>query len=267
MTNYRAAPGLNFSTLRLAAKSLLHYRHALDNPPRETDAMRLGSLTHALILTDEPALDVLQRERCAIWEGARRGKAWKAFKAEHAGDLVITLRDVTRADEMRRAVRERAGDVLAGLAFEVELFWQHTETGARLKGRVDGMARGRLVELKTTARIDSFGREAAARLYHAQAGFYAHGMEATTGTFPAVTMIAVESTPPHDVAVYDVGEDDLVRGYRMCEDWIRRVIEAERTGRWPGVAPERTTLEIPAWAYAGEDAILPEDEESEDDDG
>jgi len=258
---YRADPGLNFSTLKFAATSALHYQHARSNASKETKAMRLGSLNHALILSDLDPVDLAQSHGVEVWGAHRRGKAWQAFKAAHADALIVTLPELTTALEMRAAVRRHraARAALEGLTFEVALTWTHP-SGARLKGRVDGLAPGRGVELKTTLHIASFAREAARRLYHAQAGLYAHGVEAAAGVFPAWDFIAVENVPPHDVAVYRAEEDDLVRGYRLCEEWIRCVQSAEARGVWDGIAPERAPLVLPDWTpTSGEDVILPED--------
>lgn len=258
---YRADPGMNFSTLKHASVSALHYQHARDNAAAETKATRLGSLNHALILSDLDPVDLAQSHGVEVWGAHRRGKAWKAFQAQHPDALIVTLPELTTALEMRAAVRRHraAREALEGLAFEVALTWTHPG-GARLKGRVDGLTPGRGVELKTTLHIASFAREAARRLYHAQAGLYAHGVESVTGTFPAWDFVAVENVPPHDVAVYRAEEDDLVRGYRLCEEWIRCVQSAEARGVWDGVAPERTKLVLPDWTpTSGEDAILPED--------
>ena len=260
-TAYRADPGLNFSTLKFAATSALHYQHARDNASKETKALRLGSLNHALILSDMDPVDLAQAHGVEVWAAHRRGKQWQAFKAAHPDALIVTLPELTTALEMRRAVRRHraAREALEGLTFERALTWTHP-SGARLKGRVDGLAEGRGVELKTTLHIAAFAREAARRLYHAQAGLYAHGVEAVTGVFPVWDFVVVENVPPHDVAVRYMDEDDLVRGYRLCEEWIRCVQSATERGVWDGVAPERTKLVLPDWTpTSGEDVILPED--------
>lgn len=265
---YAADPGLNFSTLRHADTSALHYQHARDNIAAETAALRLGSLNHALILSDLEPVDLAKSHGVKVWGTHRRGKAWQSFKAENPGALIVTMPELVTALGMRTAVRRHraAREALEGLTFERALTWTHP-SGTRLKGRVDGLTRGRGLELKTTLHIASFAREAARRLYHAQAGLYAYGAEVVDGLFPAWDFLVVENVPPHDVAVYRASEDDLVRGYRLCEEWIRCVRSATDRGVFDGVAPERMPLILPDWAASsGEDVILPEDPGATDED-
>lgn len=266
MSDYHAHPALNFSSLRLAAKSLLHYDHAKRNPKPPTAAMRLGSITHAVILDAmRPPEGIASEQGMVIWEGAKRGKAWSAFKAANEGKLIATLADFARAAEMRRAVDAHpvASALLRAptVAYEVPIFWERG--GVALRSRVDGYDKARclLIEVKTTTHVEprAFGRECAARLYHAQAGFYAHAIEDACGPWPTVKIVAIENVPPHDVAVYTVPDDVLIQGMRMCDEWIRAVTDAQRTGVYPGVCPGEMVLQFPEWAIGGDDPILPAD--------
>ena len=259
---YLDAPGLNFSTLKHAALSALHYQHARYTASKPTSAMRIGTLTHAIALRSESVDDIAQERGVVVFSGVRRGKVWTAFEEAHQGELIVTAKELSLALAMRAAVRRHkpACAELEGLTFEHTLTWTHEPTGMQLKGRVDGAeiaADGiyRITELKTTLHIakKAFAREVATRLYHAQQGLYAFGAEVTGGIFPSVSIIAIENKAPHDVAVCRLGEDDLVRGYRMCEGWIRTVAEARRIGRFDGVAPEPYDLVLPDWASTGED--------------
>lgn len=260
---YQALPAVNFSTLKHMATSPLHYRHACDHARAATDAMRLGSLTHALALhppgSDLPA-------GLAVYPGpVRRGKAWEAFERERSADLIVTEGDIITALAIRAAVwaHPEAARLLEGADYEVTMRWD--EGGVAAKGRLDAYrddgipgsagpyAAPTIVELKTTRAIapDAFAREAARRLYHAQAGWYARGIEASAGAWPVVAMVAVENVPPHDVAVYRVPDDALVAGLALVRGWVERVRECRASGRWPGVCPEARELRLPDWATVG----------------
>jgi hypothetical protein len=51
---YRAAPGENWSTMKKIGKTPKKYKHCLDHPPKQTDAMKFGNLFHTVVL--EPHL-------------------------------------------------------------------------------------------------------------------------------------------------------------------------------------------------------------------
>ncbi|MCH9838294.1 hypothetical protein K0U83_21705, partial [bacterium] len=77
--DYAGKTGVNWTRLKLARTSALHYR---DTPPRK-DTGSLGMLraVHALVLEPEN----FDRD-FAVYEGkVRRGKAWDAFVLEHEG--------------------------------------------------------------------------------------------------------------------------------------------------------------------------------------
>lgn len=273
---YRALPGLNFSALRHVATSPLHYRHARGTAETaDTPALRVGRYLHAL-LTGEP---VRAEEPAIVYEGERRGNAWKAFAAEHAGEKIVTRKEADRlaaepdrAADMAEAIlnwRDENGKkiaryILEGARFEQAIQWTHAETGQLCKARIDAIESLKftggivLSELKTTRSIKpaAFSREVETRLYYAQIGMYAAGVEAVVGAWPSAWSIVVENIPPHDVVVYRVPDELLVPGWRAVEGWIRAVDAAERSGVWHGVAGGKVLdLERSAWAQVGEDVV------------
>jgi hypothetical protein len=256
--DYQALPGVNFSTLKEMDVSPLHYQRAVSLGGREvTDAMRLGSIAHSLILT--PGHDEL-----AIWSGTRRGKVWDEFCSANAGKLIVKEDEVRPLLEMRRAVyaHDPANALLADGDPEVVLQWVDAETGLACKARVDWLRpRGRLVELKTSkaAHPRAFFRSFAAFKYHAQLAFYLDGLAACgiESTEPPA-VIAVESGPPFDVCVYRVPNDAIEAGRRKVLGWLRAVAECAAAGKWPGAGGDAAVdLVLPEWATEdGEDVNL-----------
>lgn len=249
---YLTLPGVHFSTLKALDVSPKHYRRAVDHGRADTDALRLGRLTHSMILTPDAPAGV------AIYDGpVRRGKAWDAFAAEHAGMDIVRQEDLAAAEAMRAAVMRHplAARLLARGEPEVTIRWE-TADGIPCRARADWMTpMGGLVELKTTRFPSprSFGRECATRAYHAQVAFYEDGRDRCRGWAPGVApstyLIAVENVQPHDVCVYRVGGDSVEVGRRKVDEWMATLAECMASGQWPGAGgDDAIDLVLPEWA-------------------
>lgn len=246
--DYARLPGVHFTPLKAMAISPKHYRLAAEQGRADTAALALGRLTHALILTPEDEANF------AVWDGPKRGKAWAEFKtaASLDGKIIVRAEDLGRANRMRDAVfaNPHARALLREGAPEVTVTWEEAhpdqlpfETCRLLpcKARLDWLGALGLVEVKTTRRPlvqRSWGREVASYAYHVQLAHYVAGLEANGGHDPAAHWIVVESSPPHDVAVYRLRREDLEAGERLRLTWLRRVAECDAAGVWPGVGDD-----------------------------
>ena len=255
---YRAAAGVNVSSLKEFSRSPLHYRYAKDNPKPTTAAMSLGTAAHCATL--EP--DRIGAE-FAAWASRRAGKEWEAFKAEAeaSGRTVLAADELDTALDIAEAVRGclDAMVYLANGHAEVSMAWHDAETGTACKGRVDWLTTldgcDVVVGLKTTRdlRPRKFAAQAADLCYHWQWSFYADGFERITGRKPLVVEIVVESAAPHAVAVYRIPEHVLERGRQEYRDALEQLARCEASGVWPGPVVGEVEFDLPGWAY-------PEDE-------
>ncbi len=253
--DYLRLPGVHFSTLRSLDVSPLHYRRAVEHERADTPSLRLGRVTHAMVLTPDVPADV------AVWDGgARRGKAWEAFVLDNAGRDIVKVDELATAERMRAAVMAHpvARDLLTGGEGEVTIQWT-TDAGVKCRARADYVTRvGGLVELKTTryAQRQAFMREAARRLYHAQIAFYEDGLRAVplhahAHHEPSPHLIAVENVEPFDVSVHRIGIATLDVGRRKVDGWLRTLAECEASGRWPGAGgDEAVEMVLPDYALA-----------------
>ena len=107
-----------------------------------------------------------------------------------------------------------------------------------------------IVELKSTrnAKRGPFGRDAANFFYHAQAAHYCSGHKAATGHTALHVIIAVESEPPHGVAVYALPNAALQSGELLRCKWLEQYADCLASGEWPGYPDEVQELELPGWA-------------------
>ena len=253
---YRADPADNYSAIKKMDASPLHYQDASERGVFQTPAMALGVVGHVATLQPE-----LLDSAAAVFEGgARRGKAWTEFQAEHAGQIILKADEMERIKAMADAVRSHpvASQYLKGHA-EMSMFWKDQYTGLRCKGRPDIICGDVVVDLKTTtdASPAAFSRQCANLFYHAQAAFYQDGYELVTSIEPRSVYIVAEVKPPYDVVVYDADPDMINIGRDAYHEWLVKLEECRKSNVWPGRAPTAAVpLTLPPWAMPREDDDL-----------
>ena len=239
-----------------------HYAaHMAGEIKREpSKAMLLGTMAHVAVL--EPSkLDTAFVERPEGMDlRTKLGKEWK----ESVGSMPVLDQDEARAVRGIRdsiAANRAARQLLAETQSEVALFAEH-RTGLWIKGRVDALKvvddmECVIVDVKTTsagADYNTFSRQAASLNYHVSAAWYCH-LCGLNGLPPArFYWIAVETSAPYAVAVYEIAPDALELGASLMSDALGLIAECEDAGVWPGYAPEVQSLNLPAWVYGREAA-------------
>lgn len=229
---------LRWTQLKEMRVSPLHFRHRKLNPPKESPSYLLGTATHMSVLEPERfASDVV------VFTGAaRRGKAWDEFEQANALKLILTEKEYARVLSMSLAVRcSPAFEILSdpNRKAEIELKWR---LGAReCAGRIDLIARDRLVELKTANHTaPSAWPSISARYgYHCQIGWYYYGARANglLGNASGEPLqIVVNSNPPHDVLLWDVPIEVVNKGLAECMDLVAKLDRCELENKWPGAA-------------------------------
>lgn len=255
---YEEWPAVNWSTLKWMKESPLHYQHALGHPRTDTASLAFGRAAHVLSLQPE-TFDA----HFVVWEGDRRTKAWKEFKASESR-TILRPSELDRAQAIAARVRSYAPiqPYLVGADVEVPLYWQDPESGLPCKGRLDLLHRPTqtLIDLKTcrSTHMRRFGNAAAAYGYHTQLAHYAAGVEAVLKWHPRrVAILAVESEPPHDIVLYDLDpEGPLMWGQQERHELLAQVAECMATGLWPGRYATPQPLELPSWADPDDDVDL-----------
>lgn len=255
---YAKIKAVNWSALKHMQKSPKHYKHALDNPRKDTTRLALGRAAHTAVL--EP--DRFMIEYACFKGDVRRGSKWEAFKEQHQGETILKLAEYEQCLRIRDAVRKHpvAAKYLAAGMHEATLTWDDKATGIACKGRVDWISDSvpAIVDLKTTGDIAAarFGATAARMGYHTQSAFYRDGYMTAMGSLgelvPAV-VIAVEVDAPHDVAVYRVDEDCLYAGSEEYGELLLKVRRCQQSGEWPGQYPDEQDLKLPQWIWGDEE--------------
>jgi len=253
---------VNWSTLKEILRSPRHYRYLLEHPREDTDALRLGRLTHAVVYEPDTVSDLYVRQprfhggmkdETATqkgYDGGREAKA--AWEAEHAEHTIISDDLWSRAHGMCAALHSDpiAAPLVTGGYAEQTIGWIDARTGIECRGRVDHL-NGRLSDLKTARAVDlRLVASQAARLhYYAQIAWYYDGCIACGIEFTAPpAIVAVESMPPHDVVVMEFAEEDLATGRQVYMYALSVLWDCRHADAWPGVAGGKIQrAQPPAW--------------------
>lgn len=231
------------------------YKHRIENGRADSRNFAVGRLVHSLVFEPDTVND-----RYAIWDGGiRRGKDWDAFKEERSPRTIVDQKEIAECRAMAQAVlkNEIVSSYRRGGQFERAIFWRDSATGLRCKARPDWINEERrtLIDLKSCLSIEErmFGKVAARYGYHCQLAHYANGIETVLGWKPAEVMIvAVEKEAPHDVAVFDLSEDEMWAGAEEVAELLGKVERCQRLEEWPGRYEDKRPLHLPAWVFPSE---------------
>ena len=213
---YRQAPGVSQTALKNMDRSIAHYEEANRNPEAPTRPMRIGHISHSLLLTPNAPQD---------WAVAPPGhdgrtKAGQAWAKANQGKLHIS--DKERRTIQGAVAAAKAHPILSlamdGAAYEVSIFSAFAGIMIK-KGRLDITTSGPAIsdcKFVEDAREYEFAGLAAAMGYYIQAAFYIdlynenlpHGEEPKT----KFCFFAIEKNPPYAINVFDLHPDDIRRG-------------------------------------------------------
>ena len=233
---YRSRPGLNshylIDILKSPALAKYNKDHDTDSP-----AFKFGRAFHTAILEPDELLNRYAVKPADLKRNTKAGKA--AYKElEASGKEILDADEFNRIGAMQHAIYSHpiaAVEIANIMQAETSLFWTD-ENGHENKARLDAMTRLNVIDIKTCVNaaprafqraIDNYG-------YALQAAHYKEGAEANDILCQDFIIIAVESEPPHQVAVYQLDQDYL----DICSQKLARARDLHRectkTGIWPG---------------------------------
>ena len=256
--DYAKVDALNGSKIVNMRRSPKYYRHMIDNPPAESDAMFLGTVTHRAILEPE-TVGKIAVWGTEDWMKTRNGKKWDewAKSATDEGALILTVKEYEGVLNMTTGVLNN--EPIRKYAHaegptEVCMFWR--DRGRKYKARLDKLipATHTIFDLKTTRDCHSwkFGSQAYALGYHIKMALYARGYAAIMGRTPVCRIGAIDSKAPYESAVYRMTPDVLQQGVDEMVALVKLIDECEESGNWPGEYDEETDLFLPAWTQYSE---------------
>ena len=252
------------SQLRHMAKSPATFLAAYQGviKVKETQALRFGRLIHQVVLEGGDAVlrqyAVIPAATLRSWGHANSNKhkdAKKAWLAEHAAGKVV-VKEAER-DQLRAMLEAIAAHPDAALLLregepELSGYYNDPETGIRCRIRPDFVNTkiNGIIDLKSVVDCDpySFQRSITDWLYHFQLGMYGAGFEQIEGFAPSFyAFIAVEKTPPYEVAVYAADAEMIHIGQQDYRDCLHKLRQCIDSGSWPAAFPAIQNISLPAW--------------------
>lgn len=280
---YHGGPGISKSHLDVIARGDRLYWQAYRNPSRpareEKDAWTLGSATHCAILepenfskefivAPEPSEDddIPKRPTKPQLNAAKKTDLakrsidfWAEFDARVKGRMVLSQEHYDLAWTMRDTVatHPKAGPLLKRLqankgAAEQAYYAVDPETGLLLKCKFDYKdASPEALDVKTTrdANPVDFAKHVGDYRYHVQEAFYRKVFKLATGEeLGPWTFLAIESTAPHQIGLYDLPRDIVRAAGRVAQENLRRIADGIAMDYWPDPGYSGViTLDLPRW--------------------
>jgi len=257
---YHDSNGISKSGICKILRSPRHYYAAYLDPERkkfeETEAMKIGSAAHKLILEGEDFFDdyaiIPESISSLTGKGSRTAKPAYTDNLAAEGKIVLKKTQMEACDGMAKRVMEHpeAGSMLVGGVAEQSIYWIDEDTGVLAKCRPDYLIPEIAIpDLKTTndARPDKFAKSCGEYEYHIQAAFYSDGVMAATGFQLDMPFIAVEKDSPFELNVFWISPDDVNLGrtqYKRALEIYARCLENDD---WPGYSPQVKTISLPPW--------------------
>jgi len=261
--DYRAAQGINASSIKSGRVSMRHMHYAMTRESSEpTPAMKYGTLVHLAVL--EP---LRYTQNIVVWDGGiKAGKAWKEFNSQQEAHCktIVTVAEAMSCSKISAAVwaNKEAAELLTGAACELSLFWDDPEAG-KCKARIDAISDDRLtfIDIKTTSKFNDrgFSRDFVNMGYDIQFGWYSHGIKTVfeLAKMPSCAVIYIESCEPFDVCVRWVPASVVKKGYEEAERIAVEYHNSAILDSFPGVSEQTgQELVLPEWYMEGAEVSL-----------
>jgi hypothetical protein len=257
-TEYHAIEALSASGCKTLLRSPALYRWQRDNPTPSTPAMRLGTLTHCLVLEPSEYASRYLVRPAGIDGRTKDGKAaLEALRAEAGSRELLDPDDFDTARWMADSALEVLADT--GLALsdcERSILWTlaHDDGEVPCKARIDAVVSDGILDLKTTSGDlddDTLAKTIANYQYHLQAPHY---LDAATQDFLPCSrflFLFVRSAAPFEARIVELDHEALEAGLRLRDQAVAVYADCLASGTWPGPgpgAPAISTISLPAWA-------------------
>jgi hypothetical protein len=138
---------------------------------------------------------------------------------------------------------------------EQSMVWRDEATGVLCRAKADWLRTDGIVDYKTarTVRPASLPKAVHEHGYHIQAAFYLRGLRANQHLgVPFFAFVAQEKDPPYLVTVFQLTDEALAYGDRLCTEALERYRDCLAAGEWPGYSTDIEDIALPAWVRTEE---------------
>lgn len=272
-SQYHRSLGLTKSGLMALRKSPAHFYQWMVSPPDpSTESMALGTATHTLVFEPEKWANeiVVIPEDAPKKPTAAQLRAeepsdkatisinwWNDFKSRSEGKTIISLEQEANARGMADAVlgNEECLSYLKYPNAQAELSISSVE---KVKGldiackmrcdllTMDGKV---IVDLKTTqdSEQEAFSKKFFSLGYWMQAAHYIATARAAGLPVERFIFIAVESSPPFSVALYELDDKSLQKAFQIRQRLLETLADCIASGKYPSHSKGISRLTMPNW--------------------
>lgn len=252
---------LSASGIKTLLKSPKQFQHEQAHPWDGSDATRLGTVVHELLLGAGPGFVVLpptsrkkadqDAKREALEQATAEGKAY--ITEENWVHAKAAAEAVLKDPEAHALLTAPGDNEISGYAIDAD-------TGIWRRCRFDKLRDDNLaIDIKTarSAAPWSFAKACYDLGYYLSAAYYSQiaadlGRELTDYRF-----LVVEPHPPYHVAVYRLDDEALALGRQQFREGLNRYAECLASDEWPGYdVPVGNVLCLPSYAYAELDLVI-----------
>lgn len=223
-----------------------------ENQALDTEATRIGSAVHCLVLTPELYGASYSHKPEGMLFSTRKGKAWRDDPARE-DTIILTHAEATLVAGIAKALfdKDLVSETLADASMrEVSFVWKCSRSGQLCKGRPDWIEKRLLYDLKVSRHAG--GKALAYRAFvegwmhqlaHYRTGAIELGLNVRGGR-----LVVVDPLPPHFVFALEVKVDALDLLELENLGTLEAMAACAKAGEWPGTADEWVKIEPPAAA-------------------
>lgn len=268
---YTRWQAVNWHKLKPFGISALQGHHEMTVPEESSKYMVFGGAFDAAML--EPDKFNADYVTMPLFPGNKNSNIYKNAVAEWVANnqekIHLTFEEMGRLRAMQRAAQ--ANPTIAALLNgkgknQLSIRWHDKPTGEPCKGRIDRLCKVPakvldpnaagdvfcMVDLKTTSFLHRFDNEIAKFGYHGQCAFYQDGLAELEPVESLPLIIAFESDPPFDCAVFNMS-DAVTHGRKLYRRLMTTLRDCRAKDRWPGICPHGTIPAVlPKWAQEGD---------------
>jgi len=245
-TEYRQHPALNFSLAKHLLDSPAHFKAAQDEDHEPSEAMMLGTLTHAFVLEDKDLRDEYALKPDGMSFATKEGKAWrdaqtKPILADEKAQRVPLCADSLAKSRTVRKMLELCPMLETPIICEFR--------GVEIKALLDMHSEELIADFKTAQDCTkrAFARKISDYHYDMQAAWYqaAHAAKYGLDEPAPFYWLVVEMKQPFARAIYRASDALIESGLAKMERAIEIYKECLASGKWELPEVELEEIDLP----------------------
>jgi len=245
-TEYRQHPAINFSLAKHLLDSPAHFKAAQDEDHEPSEAMMLGTLTHAFVLEGKDLRDEYALKPDGMSFATKEGKAWrdaqtKPILADEKAQRVPLCADSLAKSRTVRKMLELCPMLETPIICEFR--------GVEIKALLDMHSEELIADFKTAQDCTkrAFARKISDYHYDMQAAWYqaAHAAKYGLDEPAPFYWLVVEMKQPFARAIYRASDALIESGLAKMERAIEIYKECLASGKWELPEVELEEIDLP----------------------